>query len=92
MAVGRDEQPGDWTWQQHAACRGEQAVAFFPPLTGESKTARLARERVAKQICGGCPVAGPCLDYAVRTREPHGVWGGLNELERRQIHEGGGGR
>ena len=26
-----------------------------------------------------------CLDYAIRIREPHGIWGGLNELERKQI-------
>jgi hypothetical protein len=26
-----------------------------------------------------------CLEYAVRIREPHGIWGGLNELERRVL-------
>ena len=26
-----------------------------------------------------------CLDYSLRTREPYGVWGGLNELERRRL-------
>jgi hypothetical protein len=30
-------------------------------------------------------VRQPCLDYAVKIREPHGIWGGLNELERKQL-------
>jgi WhiB family redox-sensing transcriptional regulator len=41
------------------------------------------RERQAKGICARCPVRIECLEYAVRIREPHGIWGGLNELERR---------
>ena len=30
----------------------------------------------AKQICGGCPFAVPCLEGALERREPWGVWGG----------------
>jgi len=30
-------------------------------------------------------VRRPCLDYALAIREPHGIWGGLNELERKQL-------
>ena len=41
------------------------------------------RERQAKAICARCPVRMECLEYAIRIREPHGIWGGLNELERR---------
>jgi WhiB family redox-sensing transcriptional regulator len=26
-----------------------------------------------------------CLEYAIRIREPHGIWGGLNENERKQV-------
>ena len=28
-----------------------------------------------------------CLEYAIRIREPHGIWGGLNEVERKQLAE-----
>lgn len=45
----------------------------------------MARERAAKEICRSCPVRRPCLDHAIATREPHGIWGGLNELERKQL-------
>jgi len=26
-----------------------------------------------------------CLEYALETRETHGVWGGMNETERRGL-------
>jgi WhiB family redox-sensing transcriptional regulator len=38
-------------------------------------------------MCALCPVQRACLDYAIGIREPHGVWGGLNEVERKQILE-----
>jgi len=58
-------------------------VVFFPTHHHERKDERLSRERRAKAICASCPVLELCLDYALRIREPHGIWGGLNELERR---------
>jgi WhiB family redox-sensing transcriptional regulator len=30
-------------------------------------------------------VKEPCLEFAIRIREPHGIWGGLNEIERKQV-------
>jgi WhiB family redox-sensing transcriptional regulator len=72
-------------WQAKAACRGPQSAAFFPPTHSERKDERLARESRAKSICAGCLVRKECLDYAVRIREPHGIWGGLNEMERKQL-------
>ncbi len=74
-------------WQTKAACRGPHASVFFPPTQFERKDERLEREHRAKLICGQCPVRRPCLDYALRIREPHGIWGGLNEIERRQLLE-----
>ena len=58
---------------------------FFPPNRPELKDERLIRERKAKAICAVCPVRVECLNYAIRIREPHGVWGGLNEIERRAM-------
>ena len=72
-------------WQVRGACRGPQAAVFFPPVTFERKDEKLERERRAKDICRTCPVRQPCLDYAVQIREPHGIWGGLSENERRQL-------
>jgi WhiB family redox-sensing transcriptional regulator len=78
---------GTWWigWQHRAACRGEQTSLFFPDNPLEDRTARRAREAKAKAICAGCPVRDECLEYALRTREAHGVWGGMNEYERRAL-------
>ncbi len=75
----------DDDWQLRAACRGPQSAVFFPPGTFERKDERTSRESRAKEICRTCPVKTPCLDYAVSIREPHGIWGGLNEAERKVL-------
>lgn len=72
-------------WQRLAACRGEDSSFYFAPNYFEKRGEKLAREAVAKRICATCPVRALCLDYALTTREAHGVWGGLNETERREI-------
>lgn len=69
-------------WQLRAACRGPRSTVFFPPTTGERRDEREARETKAKRICAECAVRSECLEYALAIREPHGVWGGLNEHER----------
>ncbi len=80
-------QPSEDMWQVKAACRGPQSAVFFPPPQFERKADRLERERRAKQICTECDVRVECLDYSLKIREPHGIWGGLNEAERRGMLE-----
>lgn len=75
------------SWQIKAACRGPHSEVFFPPSGSERKEERLDRERAAKSICSTCPVRTDCLNYAMRIHEPHGIWGGLNEQERKQLSE-----
>jgi WhiB family redox-sensing transcriptional regulator len=72
-------------WQHDAACRGTDAALFFAPNYFERREQKDGREARAKAICAACPVREPCLVYALEIREPHGVWGGLNEFERRQV-------
>lgn len=72
-------------WQVRASCRGPQSAIFFPPSHFERKEDKEARERRAKGICQSCPVRKPCLDYALGIKEPHGIWGGLNETERKLL-------
>jgi WhiB family redox-sensing transcriptional regulator len=75
----------DDAWQVKAACRGPQAAVFFPPSHFERKDEKAEREHRAKAICATCPSRRPCLDFAIKIREPHGIWGGLNETERKQL-------
>ncbi len=73
------------SWRLLAECRGEAAVHFFAPSHFERKDEKDRREGAARALCQVCPVRRQCLDYALEVREPHGIWGGLNELERRHL-------
>ncbi|MGH9069896.1 MAG: WhiB family transcriptional regulator [Acidimicrobiales bacterium] len=73
------------TWQDRAECKGQQSSMFYPPMSFERRDVKLAREATAKAICERCPVRRDCLDYAIQIREPHGIWGGLSEGERRAL-------
>ncbi len=72
-------------WHGKAACRGPQAVVFYPPDMGEQSDERQWRETQAKAICNQCTVVVRCLDSAVTRRETHGIWGGTSEAERRVL-------
>lgn len=63
----------DDTWRLRAACIG-QADLFFPERGGSLQAARL--------ICDACPVDTECLNYALDTRTPYGIWGGLTYSQR----------
>ena len=80
-------EPVDQRWQLRAACRGPAAPLFFPPTSSERRDERDDRERRAKAICHTCPVIDDCREYALGIREPHGIWGGLNEAKRRALLE-----
>jgi WhiB family redox-sensing transcriptional regulator len=73
------------TWHLKASCRGPESALFFPPAVAERREDREAREVKAKSICAQCAVQSECLDFALRVHEPHGIWGGLTEAERRRI-------
>lgn len=73
------------SWQLKASCRGPHAQMFFPPNQFERKDERADRERRAKAICQTCAVRLACLEYALKIKEPHGIWGGLNEVERKHL-------
>jgi WhiB family redox-sensing transcriptional regulator len=74
-----------WQWQDHGACREvEDSLFFHPP--NERGLARIRRDRAAKAVCARCQVRIECADYAIRSREPYGVWGGLTEEDRERIY------
>ena len=54
----------------------------IPPPHFERKDDKRLREHRAKNICKTCGVRRDCLEYALRIREQHGIWGGMNETER----------
>lgn len=62
---------------------------FYSPDIAEGKETRVRRERDAKKVCASCPVRDQCLDLALTQHESYGIWGGLNETERRALLRGG---
>ena len=75
----------NWGWQDAAACRGEDLMLFFGP-DGERQPERDIRERKAKAVCASCPVRERCLTFALDTHQDFGIWGGLDDEERRLLH------
>lgn len=69
----------DRSWRNDAACRTADPELFFP-LKNDSGDAL-----AAKAICRGCTVREACLDYAVNRPERFGIYGGLDEDERRTL-------
>lgn len=72
-------------WRVFAKCTGDNAAYFFPPNHFERKPEKDGREGRARALCQVCRVRAECLEYALTVEEPHGIWGGLNELQRRRL-------
>lgn len=67
-------------WMNDAACRGEDPDIFFSTeRSDELKAVRICREE--------CRVAMDCLEYAVKTNQKFGVWGGTPPAERKRIRK-----
>ena len=73
-------------WTQRAACRapGVDPDLFFPA----SDTPPPAQVSAARKICSRCPVKARCLQWALQTGEPAGIWAGTTPAERRMLRTG----
>ncbi len=65
-------------WRNRGACVSADPDLFFP--ISSSGASRHQEER-AKAVCARCAVRAECLDFAMASRQVHGVWGGLGEAE-----------
>jgi WhiB family redox-sensing transcriptional regulator len=75
------DRPGDW--REEAACRTGPAEIFFPKDFRGARAVAAAGD--AKAICMTCPVLGACLRHALTVPEEFGVFGGLDEDERKKL-------
>lgn len=64
-------------WYADALCAQTDPEAFFPEKGGSVADAR--------KTCAACDVREQCLQYALDNNERHGIWGGLNERDRRKV-------
>jgi WhiB family redox-sensing transcriptional regulator len=69
-------------WRLSAACRELDPDLFFPIGSAGPAVAQIAE---AKRICLTCQVRTPCLDWAMRHYQDHGIWGGTTEAERQAL-------
>jgi WhiB family transcriptional regulator, redox-sensing transcriptional regulator len=70
------------SWWEQAACQSADPELFFPVTVGSAGRSEVGR---AKAVCASCGIRRQCLEYALDTRQQHGVWGGTSEDERRAI-------
>jgi WhiB family transcriptional regulator, redox-sensing transcriptional regulator len=75
----------DFMWRAGAECQTKNAVYFYAPSHFERKPEKDFREGIARSLCRRCKVRQQCLDYSIEVEEGHGIWGGLNELERKRL-------
>ncbi len=52
--------------------------AWFP----ERENASDSEVKLAKELCGQCPIKKQCLEFALTNEEAHGLWGGMHASER----------
>ena len=69
-------------WTERAECQSYDGDVFFV----DPRSAAVA---FAKRICSQCPVIQECLEYAFRTDQRYGVFGGLTETERYRMVKNG---
>lgn len=69
-------------WRVGALCQDTNPELFFP--VGATGLAITQIEQ-ARQVCNACPCQEPCLEFALRTNQDAGVWGGSSEEERRHL-------
>jgi len=81
VSIGTAAEPWlvDDAWMADAACKGRTTLFFG--IAGERPERRVRRERAARNVCEGCPVAAPCREWA-RLGHENGFWGGESEEER----------
>ena len=69
----------DWS---AGRCSQTDPDLFFAEGKGAQVT---TKTRDAKKVCAACPIRSGCLDWALATQQPAGVWGGLDWNERREF-------
>jgi WhiB family transcriptional regulator, redox-sensing transcriptional regulator len=66
-------------WWARAACQFFDPELFFP-ISNSGPSLQVVTS--AKAVCAACEVQRECLAFALRTRQSHGIWGGMTEDER----------
>jgi len=70
-------------WRNHAAClHADDPELWFP--IGDTPPAKTQTQK-AQKICFACPVIQACGMFALTERIEYGIYGGMDEAERRRV-------
>lgn len=69
-------------WRELAACFDTDSTAFIPTSIALEETRMAVDYQTALRICSECLVQQDCLDFALRTHQVFGVWGGKTPQQR----------
>jgi WhiB family redox-sensing transcriptional regulator len=72
-------------WAESALCRSLDPDLFFPVAEEAEEAVYTAQIATIRRICAACSAARPCLEWALTTGEPEGIWAGTTPHERRRI-------
>lgn len=78
-------QKPDWYDNPERACADPGDVQFFAPDIEDHQQKRKFDTAPAKRLCRSCPFIQECLSWALVTNQQYGVWGGMDERQRRAI-------
>lgn len=74
-------------WRTESACLDADPDIFFPDESlPVSEREEMAAE--AKSFCASCKVQMVCLDFALRNEDESGIFGGLDDEERKPLIKG----
>ena len=69
-----------YDWREAAGCAQTDPELFFP--IGYKSGPDLLQIEQARAVCKVCPVKAECLDWAIDSKIPDGILGGLTPDER----------
>jgi WhiB family redox-sensing transcriptional regulator len=83
LAMVPTEILADWV-RDRGRCLWESTFGDPPEWTGEDEPDR----ELATRLCAGCPVRAECLELELRVggEQTVGVWGALNQEDRRALY------
>jgi hypothetical protein len=68
------------SWRDLALCRQVVTADYDPFFSDDPED-----QGDALAVCAICPAQGACLAYAIRTAQPHGIWGGRPQAELQRL-------
>lgn len=80
-----------WEERANPNCKNTPIELWFgteTPLGGRGSGRTVSQTRAAKAICAVCPVLEECRAWALESRVPFGILGGMTERERWEAIEG----